>query len=233
MNALTQQPKTATPRSGKMLRAMVGIGILCGLLIVLTYEGTLPAIEANRAEALEKAIFQVIPGTEQTRTFQWTGDGFAPLTTEQGATEDRIYAGYDESGQLLGLAVPASGQGYADVISILYGYDPDRQSIIGFYVLESKETPGLGDKIEKDEDFLANIASLEVSLNEEGTAVANPIVPVKSGQKTQPWEVDCISGATISSRAIGDMLSASTVRWAPLIQAHRADFTNAKNGTDD
>lgn len=228
MNATTQPSKPATPRSGKMLRAMVGIGILCGLLIVLTYEGTLPVIEANRAEALEKAIFQVIPGTEETRTFQWTGDGFAPLTEEQTAEGERIYAGFDDSGELLGLAIPASGQGYADVISILYGYDPARQMVIGFYVLESKETPGLGDKIEKDEDFLANIASLEVTLNEEGTAVANPILPVKSGQKTQPWEVDCISGATISSRAIGDMLSASTVRWAPLVQAHHSDFTNAK-----
>lgn len=216
-----------------MLRAMVGIGILCGLLIVLTYEGTLPVIEANRAEALEKAIFQVVPGTEETRAFRWTGEGFAPLTAGQTAEEELIYAGYNSSGELLGLAIPASGQGYADVISILYGYDPDREMIIGFYVLESKETPGLGDKIEKDEDFLSNVTSLEVPLKEDKTAVANPIVPVKSGQKTQPWEVDCISGATISSRAIGDMLSASTVRWAPLIQAHQSDFTNAKNATHD
>jgi len=229
MTATTQRPVPAANRSGKMLRAMVGIGILCGLLIVLTYEGTLPVIEANRAEALEKAIFQVLPGTEATRTFRCTGNGFAPLTAGQTSEDELVYAGYDGSGELLGLAIPASGQGYADVISILYGYDPGREMVIGFYVLESKETPGLGDKIEKDEDFLSNITSLEVPLNEDKTAVANPIVPVKSGQKTQPWEVDCISGATISSRAIGDMLSASTVRWTPLIQAHRSDFTNAKN----
>ena len=31
----------------KMLRAMVGIGVLCALLIVLTYEGTFDRIENN------------------------------------------------------------------------------------------------------------------------------------------------------------------------------------------
>ena len=38
-----------------MLRAMAGIGLICALLIVLTFEGTLPRIERLKAEALEKA----------------------------------------------------------------------------------------------------------------------------------------------------------------------------------
>ena len=49
----------------KMLQAMVGIGILCALLIVLTYQGTLPVIEKNKAEALEKAIFKGFPDSEK------------------------------------------------------------------------------------------------------------------------------------------------------------------------
>jgi electron transport complex protein RnfG len=39
---------------------------------------------------------------------------------------------------------------------LLFGYDPEQQKIVGFYVLESKETPGIGDKIEKD-PFLSNM----------------------------------------------------------------------------
>jgi electron transport complex protein RnfG len=42
---------------------MVGIGVFCALLIVLTYEGTLPRVTHLKAEALEKAIFKVVPGT--------------------------------------------------------------------------------------------------------------------------------------------------------------------------
>lgn len=224
MSTIAQPNKEA--RSGKMLRAMVGIGILCGLLIVLTYEGTAPIIKKNQAEALEQAIFKVIPGTQQTRSFQWTdGEGFTAVDGESATTDELIYGGYDAAGKLLGIAIPAQGQGYADVVRILYGYDPGEQTVIGFYVLESKETPGLGDKIEKDEDFLAQFEALPVPLNDAGTAVANPLQPVNSGKKTQPWQIDCISGATISSRAVGEAISESTVQWAPLIQQHRTDFT--------
>ena len=50
----------------------------------------------------------------------------------------------------MGVAVEASGKATPDIIRILYGYDPENRQVVGFYVLESKETPGLGDKIEKD-----------------------------------------------------------------------------------
>lgn len=219
------QPTTEA-RSGQMLRAMVGIGILCGLLIVLTYEGTAPIIKEKQAAALEQAIFKVIPGTKQTRSFRWTeGQGFRMVKAEPGSADELVYGGYDANGQLLGVAIPARGQGYADVIRILYGYDPAEQTVIGFYVLESKETPGLGDKIEKDEAFLKYFEALPVPLNDAGTTVANPLQAVNSGKGTQPWEVDCISGATISSRTIVEMISESTVEWAPLIQKHQRDLT--------
>ena len=44
------------PSAWPMARAMVGVGLACGLLIVLVVEWTRPAIERNRAEALQRAI---------------------------------------------------------------------------------------------------------------------------------------------------------------------------------
>jgi len=203
--------------SRKMLQAMVGIGLLCALLIVLTYEGTASRIEHNREEALERAIFRVLPGTATTATYELNEQKTLVTPSPEAKDGDLIYAGFDESGNLTGVAVPASGQGYADVLRILYGYDPEKEAVVGMYVLESKETPGLGDKIEKDPDFLQNFEALDVSLNEEGTALKNRVVPVKSGTKENPWEVDGITGATISSRAIGNILGNSTEKWVPLI----------------
>ena len=113
-----------------------------------------------------------------------------------------VYAGYDENDKLVGIAVPASGMGFADVLKVLYGYDPEKQAVVGFYVLESKETPGLGDKIEKDPNFLANFSALDVSLSDNFSEIKNTVVPVKNGAKKNPWEIDGITGATISSRAI-------------------------------
>lgn len=215
------QPAKQTS-SGRLLSAMVGLGMICALLIALTFEGTQPRIALLRAQALEAAIFQVIPGAEQTRAYVYLPEtGFRSPTEGEAAT---LYAGYDAAGALLGLAIPAAGQGYADVIKVLYGYHPAAEAIVGFQVLETKETPGLGDKIEKDPSFLANFSALEVKMAEAGDTLAYSIRTVKNGAKMRPWEIDGITGATISSRAIGDMLAASTREWIPLIQRHLNQF---------
>jgi electron transport complex protein RnfG len=226
MTEIQTIPQNTNTSSMPMLRAMVGIGALCALLIVLTFEGTLPRIERLKAEALEKAIFRVLPGTVATKTFLLDqNNGFTEVSAKD-AAEPLVYAGYDQKEQLTGVAVEASGQGYADVLRILYGYHPDKQAIIGFYVLESKETPGLGDKIEKDADFLANFEALDVSLTDDLSELKNVVVPVKQGAKERPWQVDGITGATISSRAIGNIIGTSTQNWVPLIYNNQKDFTS-------
>ncbi len=224
MNATKPEQKGAAANSGKMLQAMVGIGILCALLIVLTFQGTAPVIKKNKAEALERAIFEVLPGITKKATFQLTDADNFVATTNENAEGKVVYAGYDEKGELVGLAIEASGIGFADILRILYGYDPNQQKIVGFYVLESKETPGLGDKIEKDPDFLANFEGLDVSLNADNSAPENEVVTVKNGEKENPWEIDGITGATISSRAIGDIIGKSTDQIVPLIYKNRETF---------
>ena len=107
--------------------------------------------------------------------------------------------------------------GYQDVIRVLYGYDPAREIIVGFKVLDSKETPGLGDKITKDPKFLANFEALQVKLNATRSALEHPIEVVK-GTKHAPWQVDAITGATISSNAIGKLLNQSTEQRLPMLQ---------------
>ena len=104
-----------------------------------------------------------------------------------------------------------------DIIKVLYGYDPDRQQIVGMKVLESKETPGLGDKIELDPVFRSNFLNLDVELDEAKQGLANEIVTVKSGSKTNAWEVDGITGATISSKAIGRILNESAGKRLPVV----------------
>ncbi len=203
--------------SFKMLQAMVGIGLFCALMIVVTFQGTLPRIEKLKAEALEKAIFKVVPGMVSKRTFQLGADNSLSEVDKPDKDAKVVYAGYDAEGNLVGIAVGASGMGFADVLRILYGYDPKKEAVVGYYVLETKETPGLGDKIEKDENFLANFKALDVSLNEDKSTLKNVVVPVKFGTKQNPWEVDGITGATISARAIGNILGESTQQWVPLL----------------
>jgi len=201
-----------------MYRAMVGVGVVCGLLIVGVFQATQPIIERNKAEALRSAIFHVLPAATTSETFRLDDAGTLSEVEGDGAGAQQVYAGYDEDHDLVGVAIEAQGMGYQDVIRLIYGYSLAEEAIIGIQVLDSKETPGLGDKIEKDPDFLANFDRLEVALGEDSSTLAHAIVPVRHGEKTQPWEVDGITGATISSEAIANILDESAQYWVPRIQ---------------
>ncbi len=216
-------PIPEPPRAWPMYRAMVGVGLFCALSIVTVFQLTRPVIARNRAEALERAIFQVLPRARASASFHWV-EGTGYQVAAEGVGGELVHAGFDDAGDLVGLALEARGMGYQDVIHIIYGYDVDEQAIIGFRVLESRETPGLGDRVEVDADYLRNFERLDVALSADGAEVANPIQAVKSGEKQHPWEVDGITGATITSVAIADMMSESTVRRLPRIRAHLADF---------
>jgi Na+-translocating ferredoxin:NAD+ oxidoreductase subunit G len=197
-----------------LYRTLVGVGLLCGGLIVTVYELTRPVIARNQSEALQAAVFRVLPGAESSRGFRFIeGRGFLPA--DGGPT--LVYAGYDRSGRLVGVAVEAAGMGYQDTIRLLYGYAPDERAIVGVQVLESKETPGLGDKIEKDEGFLRNFERLSAT-------VEQPITAVKQGEKTEDWQIDGITGATISSAAVAKILNDSVSVWAPRILGRLDDF---------
>jgi electron transport complex protein RnfG len=212
------------PRVWHMYRSMVGVGLLCGLLIVTVFQVTRPTIERNKAEALQRAIFQVLPAARSSTTFVLTGDERFEVLQGEGAGRQLVYAGYDEQQQLVGLAVAAQGMGYQDVIRVLYGYSFAEDAIVGIRVLESKETPGLGDKIETDPGFLENFVRLDVALTDDLSAIANPIEPVKPADKEHPWQVDTITGATISSKAIANILSSSSAYWMPRIRRNLDDF---------
>ena len=202
-----------TPSNSALIRTLGGVAALSGLLIVLVVEWTAPIIEQNRKEAIARAIFEVVPGAVSNQPYMLTDT----LTLDDGSAADgeRIYAAYDKDNQLKGIALATEGQGYQDVIQILYGYNPACQCVTGMKVLKHAETPGLGDLILKDPPFRANFEALDVSLNAAGDGIANPVNAVKNGTKQNPWEIDSISGATVSSVAIGKMIRLHTAKILP------------------
>jgi electron transport complex protein RnfG len=61
--------------------------------------------------------------------------------------------------------------------------------------------------------------------------LVNAVVAVKRGEKTQPWQVDGITGATISSVAVADIVRNSASFWLPRIQGNLDVFK--RGGTVD
>lgn len=213
-------PQPALPASKNLILALGLIAMMSGLLVVLAFQLTAPRIAANKQRALEKAIFTVLPQAVASRNYRLSEDGLELLPNEAIA-EANVFAGYDSEGKLAGLAMESSARGYQDVVVVLYGYSLESECVTGITVLQSTETPGLGDKVSTDPDFLANFNCLDASLNPEGTAVANPIRTVKNGTKTDAWQIDAISGATVTSTAIGNGLRESTGKMLPLLARHK------------
>jgi len=214
--AVPETPVATTP-AGAMLRTLGLVAALSGLLVVLAYQLTLPLIEENKRIAIERALFKVIPGAVARRDFILTGTALTPADSDKPAEGIRIYAGYNDQGQLAGIALEAAAQGYQDVIRILYSYDPACECIRGIEVLKMAETPGIGDKIAKDPAFLQNFEALDARLDATGDGLAHAIVSVKHGSKTDPWQIDAISGATISSKAVARMLNDTAQRVLPQV----------------
>ena len=211
------QPQT--PVFG-MLRTLGGIAMLSGFLVVLVVQWTEPIIAENHRIAIEKAVFKLVPNSVSRRDFYLDEEGLFAATEGERESE-KIYAAYADDGALQGIVLETAATGYQDVIRILYGYNPDCECITGgIKVLKMTETPGLGDKIAFDPEFLKNFEALDAKLNAQGTGLEHEIVTVKHGTKTEPWQIDSISGATISSNAIGRMLNQSGQRMFPLIMSH-------------
>ena len=205
------------------------VAMLSGLLVVITWQLTFEPIKENKRIMIEKAIFQVIPDAQYRQSYTLSDN---KLVADEQVDGLPFYAAFNKTGQLKGIAVASAAQGYAGMVSLLYGYDPQCECIRGFSIIKMAETPGLGDKILTDENFLANFNALDAQLNKDGTALKNPIIPVKHGSKKNAWEIDSISGATITSKAVAKAINQSAQIILPKLQPYISQIKYTSVQTD-
>jgi Na+-translocating ferredoxin:NAD+ oxidoreductase subunit G len=156
---------------------VIVLAMCFGAALAGVQSGLAPRIEANRRNDTLAQIPGLVPGAERGER------------TEEGGRA--VYRALDASGALAGWVVPGSGQGFADRIDLLVGLDAGRERITGLYVLEQKETPGLGDNITRPgwRDQFA------------GKPAVRPLRVVK-GRAGAPDEIEALTGATVSSEAV-------------------------------
>jgi electron transport complex protein RnfG len=213
---MTAPPSAPPARPGaspqRLVATLGGFGALAGLLIVFAFSVTQPRIRANKAAALAAAIGEVLASPERYDTLYVNGQGLS-RDPPAGATRDNaeaVYLGWRGDAPV-GFAVVANGPGFQDNIRLIIGYDPQTSRLLGMKVLESKETPGLGDKIYKDSEFVSQFARVRA-----------PLQGVKAGQgEGKPTELVMITGATISSRAVIKAINAALDRVGPLLADYR------------
>lgn len=195
----------------KLIRVLGIVSLLCGVTIVVTDINTRARIRHNQEIMMRDSVAELLPGIQKQIIYGIEPSGDLTILTGVQGEGPRFFAGYDATGRFLGVVIETSDRGYADVINAMYAYDPDKKVVTGFKVVDMRETPGLGSRIGTDPDFAANFKDLDAG---EG----HPIATVKHGTKKNPWEIDAISGATISSRAVGRMLQKSVAATTPIVQ---------------
>ncbi len=200
-------PDLREPSALRLILTLSLAGLFSGLIIVLAYHATRPAITAYQAEQLRASVFKVLPGVTRIQR-QIIREGQLIAAEDPGS--EAVYAGYDAGNRLVGYAIPAEGPGFQDTIRLLYGYLPGPRAVVGMEILDSRETPGLGDKIYKDAAFVANFQRLQID---------PAILAVKKGRKAAPNEIDAITGATISSKAVVRIINQGNATWAQRLTA--------------
>jgi len=163
----------------QMIVALTVVGCLSGVTLVFVYNYATPKIKVNVQAETEKAIKNIFP------------------TVSRIEQEKDIYKALDDKGSLLGYAFTAEGNGYQGTIQLLVGVDSTLQKMTGIEVLESQETPGLG----------AEITGSNFKDQFKGLPLDHKIDYVKNQKPTEAYEIEAITGATISSRAVVNILN--------------------------
>mgnify|MGYP001817519862 CR=1 FL=1 len=206
-----QEPAEHGVSTFRLVATLAVAGILAGILIAFVNQHTKPIIDAYRAEQLQLAVYEVLPAAARYNTY-YLVDGGLSADLPAGAKESeykRVYAGYNEADEPVGVALSRGESGFQDVIMVIFGYDPVEKTLSGMKVLESKETPGLGDKIFKDQPWVDQFFA----------GPATPLIPVKPGSgKGTPGEIDTITGATISSKAVMAIINNAIAEWRPVLE---------------
>jgi electron transport complex protein RnfG len=191
------------------------------LLLALCFGSALAAVQVNLSDTI--AANKLNETLEQVPALIW-GEAPAPESVQitpgtLSVAKDGQKTSYTlyrvaQDNKVAGWVVKAGGQGYGDKLELLIGVDADVQKITGLFVLEQKETPGLGNKISEPQ-WRGQFT---------GKATGTPLVVVK-GHAEGPATIDAITGATISSRSVTGIVNTTIGNLRGRLDANGGQFT--------
>lgn len=169
-----------------MVLTLMLVAAAASFTLATVYNLTEEPIERAREAARQEAISMVLHDFDTLKTKK-----FMPVS---GSDSLEFNLAFDSEGELLGVAVATyTGMGYSGRIRAMVGFNPDG-TIIDVVHLEHAETPGLGDKIQKDKsDWSDQFQGFDP--NEKTLKV-----------RQDNGDIDGITAATITARAYCDAI---------------------------
>lgn len=143
--------------------------IISGIIIALVYANTADIAKQKQEELKNLALQSIVQ----------EADEYLPIKGKPGCYTAT------KGGKVIAYIVPAESKGYAGPVKLLVAVGPDNK-VIRYTIIESKETPGLGDKAAQPKfaDQFPGKTGAELKVNKDGGTI------------------EAISGATITSRAV-------------------------------
>lgn len=160
------------------------ICLIVTLLLAATNAATEGPIAEEAARAQEESLRQVLPGCDS-------------YETPSGSS--LVYWMGKSGGEKKGYVFVTSARGYGGDISVMTGVDAEGK-ITGVQLLESNETPGLGQR------------AAEESFRSQYTGKSGELSAVK-GSASGENEIGAITGATITSRAVTEAVNEALAHY--------------------
>ncbi len=190
------------------------------ILLALLYGGGLAGVQtalsgriaANKQNETRYVIPLLVEDADKDQTSEIT-------VTGKDGKETTVYKAFESGGRHAGWVLPGGGQGFAGRIELLIGLNTSLTVITGLYVLDQKETPGLGDFI----------TSEEFRLRFSGQSAGKPVRVVKTHPRAGENEVQALTGATVSSRSVSRIVNETIASLRePLLSMEGKDRKSGK-----
>ena len=168
----------------RLVIVLTCISLLAALALTGVYALTKGPIEKGQKEKKEKALQSVLPAYEGTVR--------DTVVVDADNEQIPVHLAIGKDGELCGAGMETyTKKAFSGRFDLMVGFDAEG-TIVNTEVLKASETPGLGDKINKDKSDFAK------QFNHQSPADFKLVVKKDGG------DVDAITAATISSRAYCD-----------------------------
>jgi electron transport complex protein RnfG len=180
---------TSVIKSGATLAVIAAI---CTSLVALTYHLTVDRIAANDKALLEQSLQPALANTFYDSGVSESRLVLAPPHELPGSDPALIYRVYSGTAPVAALFVVTARDGFSGSIRILLGVDVDGV-VTGIRILQHRETPGLGDKIEATRSNWVE--------QFDGRSLLDPAVN-GGAIRRDGGEFDQLTGASVTPRAV-------------------------------
>lgn len=170
------------------------LALLGGGLLVALQQWAAPRIEQQRQAAAERTLLDLLPAGSYenhplNQPIALPAGGLLGNSTAEPGYQARL------GGQLKAVLLPVTANGYAGPIKLLVAISADGR-LLSSKVLQQQETPGLGDKLERQRSPWLQGFDGKFLGDDQASWTLRP----------EDGQVDQIAGATVTSRAATDAL---------------------------